>query len=404
MDRLAADDRATIPASPRSSPVIPSPNGKGVLIQVVPEGLAAGREHDASSCTGCATTSIPAATRGHARSTCTSAARPRSASTSPTRSGQRLPYMFLAILLLSFVLLMLVFRSLLVPLKAVIMNLLSIGAAYGVIVAIFQWGWLKSLVGIGKEGPIEAWVPMMLFAIVFGLSMDYEVFLLSRIKEEYDRDHDNADAVAHGLAKTGAAHHRRGRDHDLRVRQLRALRPPRAEADRLRARVRGVHRRDRRAARARARDDGAARRPQLVVPAGSGSCPRSTSRASASRSPPATDAVRAPHLARNGRLAAWRYVRGPKIRPPLGDRRRILDPMGTTEVLRINGRKAGPLDDWKWLAERSNFDFEVNDGEDPGIVQEHAEEHGWRLLNPRDVLNPPSSVNQSVLIFRRTRD
>jgi putative drug exporter of the RND superfamily len=116
--------------------------------------------------------------------------------------GQRLPYMFLAILLLSFVLLMLVFRSLLVPLKAVIMNLLSIGAAYGVIVAIFQWGWLKDVVGIGKEGPIEAWVPMMLFAIVFGLSMDYEVFLLSRIKEEYDRTHDNADAVAHGLAKT----------------------------------------------------------------------------------------------------------------------------------------------------------------------------------------------------------
>jgi RND superfamily putative drug exporter len=116
--------------------------------------------------------------------------------------GQRLPYMFLAILLLSFVLLTVVFRSLLVPLKAVIMNLLSIGASYGVIVAIFQNGWLKNLVGIGKEGPIEAWVPMMLFAIVFGLSMDYEVFLLSRIKEEYDRDHDNATAVSHGLAKT----------------------------------------------------------------------------------------------------------------------------------------------------------------------------------------------------------
>ena len=81
---------------------------------------------------------VPAATRRHRRSTCTSAARPRSASTSPTRSGSRLPCMFLAILLLSFVLLMLVFRSILVPLKAVIMNLLSIGAAYGVIVAIFQ--------------------------------------------------------------------------------------------------------------------------------------------------------------------------------------------------------------------------------------------------------------------------
>ncbi len=116
--------------------------------------------------------------------------------------GQRLPYMLLAILVLSFVLLMLVFRSILVPLKAVIMNLLSIGAAYGVIVAIFQNGWGKSLLGIAKEGPIEAWVPMMLFAVVFGLSMDYEVFLLSRIKEEYDRTGDNANAVSNGLAKT----------------------------------------------------------------------------------------------------------------------------------------------------------------------------------------------------------
>jgi len=116
--------------------------------------------------------------------------------------GSRLPYMFVAILLLSFLLLMVVFRSLLVPLKAVVMNLLSIGAAYGVIVAIFQFGWIKNLVGISKEGPIEAWVPMMLFAIVFGLSMDYEVFLLSRIKEEYDATGDNSTAVAHGLAKT----------------------------------------------------------------------------------------------------------------------------------------------------------------------------------------------------------
>ncbi|HZX54830.1 MAG TPA: MMPL family transporter, partial [Ilumatobacteraceae bacterium] len=95
-----------------------------------------------------------------------------------------------------------VFRSLLVPLKAVIMNLLSIGAAYGVLVAIFQWGWGASLLGIGKEGPIEAWIPMMMFAIVFGLSMDYEVFLLSRIKEEYDRTKDNGTAVADGLAVT----------------------------------------------------------------------------------------------------------------------------------------------------------------------------------------------------------
>ena len=113
-----------------------------------------------------------------------------------------LPLVVGLVLLLSFVLLMLVFRSLLVPLKAVIMNLLSVGAAYGVMVAVFQWGWGIGLIGVGKEGPIEAWAPLMLFAVVFGLSMDYEVFLLSRIKEEYDRTGDNATAVADGLAMT----------------------------------------------------------------------------------------------------------------------------------------------------------------------------------------------------------
>ena len=115
---------------------------------------------------------------------------------------ERLPVFIGVVLVLSFLLLMLVFRSVLVPLKAVVMNLLSIGAAYGVIVAVFQWGWGKDLLGVAKSGPIEAWVPMMLFAIVFGLSMDYEVFLLSRMREEYDRKHDNAIAVADGLAAT----------------------------------------------------------------------------------------------------------------------------------------------------------------------------------------------------------
>ncbi len=117
-------------------------------------------------------------------------------------TAERLPLFIGLVLLLSFLLLMVVFRSLLVPLKAVIMNLLSIGAAYGVIVAVFQWGWLKDLIGVAEAGPVEAWAPMMLFAIVFGLSMDYEVFLLSRMKEEYDRTGNNATAVADGLAAT----------------------------------------------------------------------------------------------------------------------------------------------------------------------------------------------------------
>jgi RND superfamily putative drug exporter len=116
--------------------------------------------------------------------------------------AERIPVFFGAVLALSFLLLMLVFRSLLVPLKAVIMNLLSIGAAYGVIVALFQWGWLSDLTSV-QPGPIETWVPMMLFAVVFGLSMDYEVFLLSRVREEYARTGDNAESVARGLAGTG---------------------------------------------------------------------------------------------------------------------------------------------------------------------------------------------------------
>ena len=116
--------------------------------------------------------------------------------------GSRLPLFIGVVLLLSFLLLMAVFRSLLVPLKAVVMNLLSIGAAYGLVVAVFQWGWLGSVFNVGKAGPIEPWIPMMMFAIVFGLSMDYEVFLLSRIREEYDHGHDNGVAVVEGLAST----------------------------------------------------------------------------------------------------------------------------------------------------------------------------------------------------------
>ncbi len=108
---------------------------------------------------------------------------------------------FVAVLGASFLLLMAVFRSLVVPLKAVIMNMLSIGAAYGVLVAVFQWGWLGSVVGI-EPGPIEPFMPMMLFAVLFGLSMDYEVFLLSRMKEEYERTGDAVNSVADGLAAT----------------------------------------------------------------------------------------------------------------------------------------------------------------------------------------------------------
>ena len=116
--------------------------------------------------------------------------------------GSRMPLLFVGVIGLSFILLMTVFRSVLVALKAAIMNLLSISAAYGVLVAIFQFGWGANLLGIEK-GPIEVFLPMMMFAILFGLSMDYEVFLISRIREEYVRTGDNATAVADGLAASG---------------------------------------------------------------------------------------------------------------------------------------------------------------------------------------------------------
>jgi RND superfamily putative drug exporter len=116
--------------------------------------------------------------------------------------AQRLWLFIGGVLTLSFLLLMVVFRSILVPLKAVIVNLLGIGAAYGVLVLIFQKGVGAGIFGVGREGPIESFVPMMMFAILFGLSMDYEVFLLSRIKEEYDRTGDNGTAVADGLSHT----------------------------------------------------------------------------------------------------------------------------------------------------------------------------------------------------------
>ena len=121
---------------------------------------------------------------------------------STTQLSGRLPVVITAVVILSFLLLMCVFRSVAVPVKAAVMNLLSVGAAYGVIVAVFQWGWLGSFFGIGKTAPIDPWVPLMMFTILFGLSMDYEVFLLSRVREEWLRTGDNATAVADGLAST----------------------------------------------------------------------------------------------------------------------------------------------------------------------------------------------------------
>ncbi len=116
--------------------------------------------------------------------------------------AHKLPLFIGVVVLLSALLLMIVFRSLVIPVQAAVMNLLSIGASLGVIVAIFQWGWFDGLMGTSK-GPIESFIPVMLFAIVFGLSMDYEVFLISRIHERWTQTREHSRAVAEGLALTG---------------------------------------------------------------------------------------------------------------------------------------------------------------------------------------------------------
>ena len=116
--------------------------------------------------------------------------------------GQRLPWLIAVVVLVSMVLLTVMFRSVTIAVKAAVMNLLSICAAYGVLVAITQDGWLRQAFGFPENVPVTTWVPMFLFVSLFGLSMDYEVFLLSRIREAYDVTGDNAASVCRGLART----------------------------------------------------------------------------------------------------------------------------------------------------------------------------------------------------------
>jgi putative drug exporter of the RND superfamily len=114
----------------------------------------------------------------------------------------RLPWLIGVVVALSMVLLLVVFRSVAIAVKAAVMNLLSVCAAYGVLTAVTQWGWLGHVLGFPEKMPVTTWVPVFLFVILFGLSMDYEVFLLSKIREEYDRSGDNSRAVGRGLAAT----------------------------------------------------------------------------------------------------------------------------------------------------------------------------------------------------------
>ena len=115
----------------------------------------------------------------------------------------KLPLFIGLVVVLAFLLLSIVFRSFVIPVTAALMNLLSIGAAFGIVVAVFQWGYAGSLIGLNGTSPVEAFLPVMLFAILFGLSMDYQVFLVSRMHEEFIRSGDNRVAVRNGLAATG---------------------------------------------------------------------------------------------------------------------------------------------------------------------------------------------------------
>ena len=115
----------------------------------------------------------------------------------------KLPLFISVIIALGFVLLLVAFRSIVVPLTAAVMNLLAAGASFGVVVAFFQWGWGSDALGLGKAGPIEAFLPVMMLAILFGLSMDYQVFLVSRMHEEWVHTRDSRRAVTLGQASTG---------------------------------------------------------------------------------------------------------------------------------------------------------------------------------------------------------
>ncbi len=182
-----------------ASPAMPSPDGGAALIRVQP---ATGPQDAAteSLVNELRDDVIPATLDGTGVDALVGGAVAFQIDFSDYLSGRMLIF-FAAVLGASFLLLMAVFRSLIVPLKAVVMNMLSIGASYGVLVAVFQWGWFGGVLGI-EGAPIEPFIPMMLFAVLFGLSMDYEVFLLSRMKEEYERTGDPVNSVADGLAAT----------------------------------------------------------------------------------------------------------------------------------------------------------------------------------------------------------
>ena len=195
-----ADAIAATPGIARVSPARVSPDGRAALMIAYP---TTGEQNAATNAlvNRIRTTVIPRATMGTGvRAYLTG---PNAGNVSFSNIvGQRLPWLIGVVIALSVLLLLVMFRSVTVAVKAALMNLLSICAAYGVLTAITQWGWLGHLFGFPEKMPVTTWVPIFLFVILFGLSMDYEVFLLSRIREAYDATGDNAASVATGLART----------------------------------------------------------------------------------------------------------------------------------------------------------------------------------------------------------
>ena len=202
LTKLAAAVAAT-PGVAKATPPVPSPQGDAAIIAVTP--TTGPTDAATADLVGALrTTTIPTATSGAAPGMGTPVVGGITAvniDLTHLIEGRLLPFIG-GVVLGAFLLLMMVFRSLFVPFKAAAMNLLSIGAAYGFVVAVFQWGWAKDLIGLQQAVPIVAFVPVMMFAILFGLSMDYEVFLLSRIKEDYDRTGDSHASVVNGLSAT----------------------------------------------------------------------------------------------------------------------------------------------------------------------------------------------------------
>ena len=119
------------------------------------------------------------------------------------RSYGTFPWLVAGVLVLTYLVLMRAFRSLILPLKAVLLNLLSVAASYGMLVVFFKWGFGNTLAGLYQFPQVEGWIPIFLFAMLFGLSMDYEVFLVSRMREAWDEERDNVRAVSYGLERTG---------------------------------------------------------------------------------------------------------------------------------------------------------------------------------------------------------